>query len=302
MILFLHKEDIASHFCRCTGCFQTCCSTTDYNDITVLINFQLLINITFRYGRIDRTTNRTVYTDTVSRTSNVTGDTFTDHIHVSVLNFLHPVRICNQSTSHSDDIHISAFQNFFYNFRISVVTCVDNRFFEFIFYGSCHVRAPSIRQIVGIDLILKGWVQSTGYIIHIHEFIQVFQILQCIFQCISTRNTFLSRDTHNNRKPWSHIFSDFFQYHTRKTKTILYRSSEFICPLVIIWRNELTHQIGMSTVNLHCIKPDCLYTLCCFSVFFYGSQDLFLCHWTRNLTTDLRRNIGRRHSLHSGSC
>ena len=57
----------------------------------------------------------------------------------------------------------------------------------------------------------------------------------------------------------------------------------------------------MTAVDLNRIKSDRLYTFRRLTVFFYGRQDLFLCHRTWNLAACLGRDIGGRHRLHTGS-
>ena len=71
IFLFQYKY-ITANFSCCTCSFQTC-STTSYNyDVAVFVDFECFINIAFRYSRVDGTTDRTVYADTVSCTSNIT--------------------------------------------------------------------------------------------------------------------------------------------------------------------------------------------------------------------------------------
>ena len=171
VIVFLKYENVASDFCCGAGCFHTGSTGADNNNVTVFVHFQCFVNIAFRNSRVYGTADRAVDADTVSGTSNVTGDTFPKKIFLAILNFFHPVRLSDQAASHADDIYITAFENFFNDLRIAVVTSVDHRFFEFIFYGSCHVGTPSIRQEVGVDLILQGWVEAAGYVIHIYELI-----------------------------------------------------------------------------------------------------------------------------------
>ena len=72
-----------------------------------------LIYIALKNRWVYSTADRTVYTDTVSGTANVTGDTFPKKIFLAVLNFFHPVRLSDQAASHSDDIYIAALENFF---------------------------------------------------------------------------------------------------------------------------------------------------------------------------------------------
>ena len=177
MIFLFKKEDIASDFSGCTGSFHTCCTCSDDYYITVFINFQFFINVSFRNGRVYGTADRTVHSDTVACTSDITRDTLTEHIFFTWLYFLYPVWFSNKTTSHSDDIYITALEYFFYNFRITVVSGVDYRFAEFIFYSSWHVGTPSIWKEVWINLILKWWIQSAWYIVHIYELIKIFKIL-----------------------------------------------------------------------------------------------------------------------------
>ena len=75
-IAFFKKEGIASNLCGCTGSFQSGSTTADNNHVAVFVYMQFLIYIALKNRRVYGTADRTVYTDTVSGASNVTGDTF----------------------------------------------------------------------------------------------------------------------------------------------------------------------------------------------------------------------------------
>ena len=302
VIVFLKYENVASDFCCGAGCFHTGSTGADNNNVAVFIYFQCFVNIAFRNSRVYGTTDRAVDADTVSGTSNVTGDTFPKKIFLAVLNFFHPVRLSDQAASHSDDIYIAALENFFNDLRVTVVTSIDHRLFEFIFYGSCHVGTPSVRQEVGIDLILQGWVEAAGYVVHIYEFIQVLQVFQGIFQCVSTWNTLLGRDTNDDRKPRSDVFAYFFEYHAREAQTVFYGTTEFIGSFIVIRGDELAHQVGMAAVDFNGIKADGLHTFCSLAVFFHGCHDFFFCHRARGFSAGFCRDVGRRNGFHTGSC
>ena len=302
VIVFLKYENVASDFCCGAGCFHTGSTGADNNNVTVFIYFQCFVNIAFRNSRVYGTTDRAVDADTVSGTSNVTGDTFPKKIFLAVLNFFHPVRLSDQAASHSDDIYIAALENFFNDLRVTVVTSIDHRLFEFIFYGSCHVGTPSIRQEVGVDLILQGWVEAAGYVIHIYELIQVLEVLEGIFQSISSRNTLLSRDTNDDREPRSDVFTYFFENHTWEAQAVFYRTTEFIGSFIVIRGDELAHQVGVAAVDFNGIKADGLHTFCSLAVFFHGCYDFFFCHRARGFSAGFCRDVGRRNGFHTGSC
>ena len=302
VIVFLKYENVASDFCCGAGCFHTGSTGADNNNVTVFVHFQCFVNIAFRNSRVYGTADRAVDADTVSGTSNVTGDTFPKKIFLAVLNFFHPVRLSDQAASHSDDIYIAALENFFNDLRVTVVTSIDNRFFEFIFYGSCHVGTPSIRQEVGVDLILQGWVEAAGYVIHIYELIQVLEVLEGIFQSISSRNTLLSRDTNDDREPRSDVFTYFFENHTWEAQAVFYRTTEFIGSFIVIRGDELAHQVGVAAVDFNGIKADGLHTFCSLAVFFHGCHDFFFCHRARGFSAGFCRDVGRRNGFHTGSC
>ena len=302
VIVFLKYENVASDFCCGAGCFHTGSTGADNNNVTVFVHFQCFVNIAFRNSRVYGTADRAVDADTVSCTSDVTGDTFPKKIFLAVLHLLYPVRLSDQAASHADDIYITAFENFFNDLRIAVVTSVDHRFFEFIFYGSCHVGTPSIRQEVGVDLILQGWVEAAGYVIHIYELIQVLEVLEGIFQSISSRNTLLSRDTNDDREPRSDVFAYFFEYHAREAQAVFYRTTEFIGSFIVIRGDELAHQVGVAAVDFNGIKADGLHTFCSFAVFFHGCHDFFFCHRARGFSAGFCRDVGRRNGFHTGSC
>ena len=148
MILFLEQEYIAADLCRRTGCLKSRSTAADYDDIAVLLYLHIFINIALRDSRVHGTANRTVDTDPVTCTADIAGDTFAEQILLTVLYLLYPVRLCDQSAPHADDINISALQNLLYDLRITVIACVDDRLAEFILDCPCHVGSPAIRQIV----------------------------------------------------------------------------------------------------------------------------------------------------------
>ena len=146
MILFLQNKDIAADLRCCTGCLKACGTAADYDHIALLFDFQILIDIALRYCRVDGTADRTVDADPVACAANVAGNTFAQQHFLAFLDFLYPVRLCDQSAAHANDIHISALQNLLYDLRVTVVACVDDRFAKCILDRSCHVGTPSVRQ------------------------------------------------------------------------------------------------------------------------------------------------------------
>ena len=154
-LTFFQKEGITAYFCGCTGSFQSGSTASDYYNITVFVHFLILINITFQNSRVYSTADRTVDSDTVSGTSDITGNTFTDITNIPKFYFIYPVRISDQSTSHTDQISIASCKNIFSNMWVTNISHCYTWFSETLFYSLCHVRTPSIREVVGIDLILN---------------------------------------------------------------------------------------------------------------------------------------------------
>ena len=276
-VFFFQKEGVASHFCSCTGSFQTGGTATDDNHVAVFIDFLAFINIAFQYGWVDSTADRAVEADTVSGTADVTGDTFTDITFVTGGYFIYPFRIRDQSTAHTDQICITVSQDLFSHFRVTDISHGNTWLAEFFFDSSWHVGTPSVFHIIGIDLILDGTVQTTGYVEDIHFFLYIFQIFQSIFQCVATFYHFICTQTQHDRKERSYLFSDFFDDHTAETCSVFYRTTEFVSTFVSGRREKLADQIRVSCMDLYSIKTCDLCTFCSLSIFFYDIQDLFFC-------------------------
>ena len=143
-LTFFQKEGITAYFCGCTGSFQSGSTASDYYNVTVFVHFLILINITFQNSRVYSTADRTVKADSVSCTSDVTRNTFTDITFITEFYFIYPFRISDQSTSHSDKVCITSCKDIFCNFWITDVTNCHTWFTVFFFYSFCHVRSPTI--------------------------------------------------------------------------------------------------------------------------------------------------------------
>ena len=297
-LFFFQKEGVTSYLSGCTGSFQTCGTSTDHNYVTVFIDFLGFVGIAFQYGRVDRTTDRAVEADTVSGTSDVTGDTFADITFVTGSNFIYPFRIRDQSTTHTDQVGIAVSQDLFRDFRITDISHGDTWFAEFFFYGSWHVGTPSVFHVVGIDLVLDGTVQTTGYVKDIHFFLHIFQIFQRVFQGVSAFYHLVSTQTQQDREERTHLFSDFFDDHTAETCSVLYGTAEFIGTFVGGRREKLADQVRVSCVDLYRVKSCDLCTFCSLSVFFHDIKDLFFGQWTRNITAVLSWYIRCGYRLH----
>ena len=292
------QEGITSYFSGCTGSFQTCGTSTDDNNVAVFIYFFRFVSITFQYGRIDGTTDRAVEADTVSGTADVTGDTFADITFVTGGYFIYPFRIRDQSTAHTDQICIAVSQDLFRNFRITDISHGDTWFAEFFFDSSRHVGTPSVLHVVGINLVLDGSVQTTGYVEDIHFFLYIFQIFQSIFQCVSTFYHLICTQTQHDREERSYLFSDFFDDHTAETCSVFYGTTEFVGTFVGGRREKLADQVRMTCMDLYSIKTCDLRTFCGLSVFFYDIQDLVFGQRARDIAAGFGRYIRGRYRLH----
>ena len=212
--------------------------------------------------------------------------------------FIYPFRICNQSTTHTDQICITISQELFSHFRITDISHGDTWFAEFFFDSSWHVGTPSVFHIIGIDLILDGTVQTTGYVEDIHFFLYIFQIFQSIFQCVSTFYHLICTQTQHDRKERSYLFSDFFDDHTAETCSVLHGTTELISTFVGGRREKLADQVRVSCMDLYSIKSCDLCAFCSLSVFFHDIKDLFFGQWMRDITAVLSRYIRCGYRLH----
>ena len=216
-------------------------------------------------------------------------------------NFVHPCRICDKTTAHTDEICIAISKDFFCNFRVTDITHGDTWFVEFLFHSLCHVRTPSVRKIVCIDLVLDGTVKTTGNIEDINLFLKVLKVFECILKCISTIHQLICTETKHDREERTDLFSDFVDDHTAETCTVLNRSAKFIGTVVCKRRKELADKVRVSSMDLYCIKTCCLCTFCSLSVFFYDVKNFIFGKWTRNLASLLGRNVGCGNRLHIDS-
>ena len=132
-----------------------------------------LIYIALKNRWVYSTADRTVYTDTVSVTANITGDTFAEVTLMTCGNIVYPCRVCDQTTAHTDQVCVTVSQDTLSNLRVTDITHGDTWLVEFFFYSLCHIGTPSVREIICIDLVLDGTVKSAGNIEDINLFLKV---------------------------------------------------------------------------------------------------------------------------------
>ena len=257
-----------------------------------------LIYIALKNRWVYSTADRTVYTDTVSGTANVTGDTFAEVTLMTCGNLVYPCRVCNQTTAHTDQVCVTVSQDTLSNLRVTDITHGDTWLVEFFSYGLCHVGTPSVREIICIDLVLDGTVKSAGNIKDINLFLKIIQVFQSILQCISAFHQLIRTETEHDREERSYLFSYFIDDHTAETGTVLNRSAELIGTLVCDRGEELTDQIGVSCMDLYCVKASCLCTFCSLTVFFYDVKDLIFGKRTRDLAAFFGWNVRCGNRLH----
>ena len=130
-IAFFQKEGIAANLCGCTGSFQSGSTAADNNYVAVFIYMFFLIYIALKNRWVYSTADRTVYTDTVSGTANVTGDTFAEVTLMTCGNLVYPCRVCNQTTAHTDQVCITVSQDTLSNLRVTDITHGDTWLVEF---------------------------------------------------------------------------------------------------------------------------------------------------------------------------
>ena len=114
----------------------------------------LFVNLSVRHSRIDCTADGAVDADAVSGTADVAGDTFADITDISKFNFIYPLRVRDQPASHTDEVCVSPGQDIVGYLRIADIAHRDTGLSIFFFYGLRHVGTPSVRQIIGVYLIL----------------------------------------------------------------------------------------------------------------------------------------------------
>ena len=235
-------------------------------------------------SRIDGAADGAVDADTVSGASDITGDTFSDITDISELYFVYPFRISDQSASDPDQVRIPSCENVFSDMRITDISHGDAGLVVFLFYGFCHIGTPSVREMVRVDLVLDGSVQSAGYVDDVRFLLDILQIVQAVIQRVSAFQELIRADTEEDREEGTYLASYFLHHETGKACTVLCRASELIRSLVCERREELAEKIGVAGVDLHTVKACCLGSFCGFSVFFYNAHDLILLQRTRDLS------------------
>ena len=213
-------------------------------------------------------------------------------------NLVYPCRVCDQTTAHTDQVCVTVSQDTLSNLRVTDITHGDTWLVEFFSYGLCHVGTPSVREIICIDLVLDGTVKSAGNIEDINLFLKIIQVFQGILQCISTLHQLIRTETEHDREERSYLFSYFIDDHTAETGTVLNRSAELIGTLVCDRGEELTDQVGVSCMDLYCVKAGCLCTFCSLTVFFYNVKDLIFGKRTRDLSAFFGWNVRCGNRLH----
>ena len=99
----------------------------------------LFIRISCRYCRIYSAADRTVDTDSVPRTSHITGNTFPNIADIPELYLIHPVRICDQAAPHADNVSVASFQDFVCHLWITDISGGYAYFSVTLFYCFCHI-------------------------------------------------------------------------------------------------------------------------------------------------------------------
>ena len=143
--LLLNEECCTSNLCCCAGCLKTGSTTTDYNHVARLVYLCLHVILTTVYGRVYCTADWLVETDSVSGASDVTWDTFSDIAHISELYLIHPLRVSDKSTAHTDEISIASCKNILGYLWVTDISYCDTWLVVFLFYSLCHEWAPSVR-------------------------------------------------------------------------------------------------------------------------------------------------------------
>ena len=178
--LFLNQECGTSHFCRCAGSLKTGSTAADNDNVAWTVDFLFLVFFAGVDSRIDRTSDRAVDTDTMSGTADITGDTFADIAFIAEFYFVDPFRIGNQTTSHTDEVSVTSGKDIFGHLWVADVAH-GHTWFAITFFDSFgHVRTPAVRQVVGINLVLNGTVETGGYVEDIHFFLEVLKIFQTV--------------------------------------------------------------------------------------------------------------------------
>ena len=176
----LDQESGASYFRSCTGSFHSGRSSADYHDITRFVDLMFLIIFTLGNRRIDRTADRAVDPDSISGTSDVAGDAFADVTDIAEFYFVHPFRISDQSAADSDQVSIASGENILCDMRIADISHCDTGLVVFFLYSFCHISTPSVREVVGVDLILDRAVQTTGNVDDVSFFLDVLKIFKAV--------------------------------------------------------------------------------------------------------------------------
>lgn len=152
---------------------------------------------------------------------------------------------------------------------------------------------------------MNGAVQTTGYIKNIYFFLNILQIFESILQGVASIRELICAETKHNGEERSHLSADFLKNHTAQACAVFHGAAKFIGTFISDRREELADQIGVSRMDLHCIKACSLRTFGSLSVFLYNMKDFILCQRTGNFAPFFGRYIRSGNRLHvcaGGNC
>lgn len=187
------KRDLTTDFGSRAGRFKTRCATTDDDDMDVAVYFMRLVIHTVDDVRVDGTTDRLGFGNSMIGTADVAADALVDLFRLACHGFAAPVRVGDEAAADGDEIGLAFSNDLIGYFRIADVAGDDDRFVEFLPDLFRQVCPPAVRKVTFVDLVLDRIVNSCRNIYDIDFRFDVFEEFQRIVNGVSAFDEFISR-------------------------------------------------------------------------------------------------------------
>ena len=126
---------VASDLRSGTRRFQPGGSSADHHDLAGFIDLALFAGIALGHCRIDRAADRAVAAHPVADAANAAGNTLSQLVFPAVANLIAPFRVCNQRSSHCDDVRVAAGDDVLRDVRVADVAGDDDRLAGLFLHG-----------------------------------------------------------------------------------------------------------------------------------------------------------------------
>ena len=299
LLLLLNEEGRTSNLCRRACRLEAGCAAADDDDVAGLVDLALFVLLAGGDGGVDRAADGLVEADAVAGAADVAGDALAQVVLMAELDLVAPVGIRDQAAAHADEVRVAAGQDILCDLGIADIAHGDAGLAVFFLHGLCHVGAPAVGQVIGIDLELDGLVEACGDIKDVDFLLEVLEVIQGILECVAALYELVGADADEDGEEGADLAADFLNDELGEAGAVLGASAEFIGPLVHDGGEELADQVGVAAVDLDAVKAGGLGALGGLAVLFDDLIDLFLFQRARNFAAFLGRYVGGGDGLHA---